>query len=205
MDSIEYMERALETELKPATLNFGEVGLHVMLSVGIVAAQAMDIMKKTAFYGKEFNADKIADLAETLGGLSAAMHELRGELANKNDLGNYIEGGGLPEAAENVKPENVNMRLLHSAVGIFTEGGELLEACRKQLETGTMDVVNFAEELADVDWYKQIGHSETGIPEAVTRAKNIEKLAARKKRTGGDMINRDVVEERKILEEQVQA
>ena len=57
-----------------------------------------------------------------------------------------------------------------------------------------------------MDWYKQVGHAETGVPESETRAKNVAKLELRNKGqtfNAEATINRDHAAERAILEGQV--
>jgi len=203
MDSLEYNRRALLTESKPTELNFGEIGLHILMNASINMGEIMNIAKRTMFYGKAFDAEKVRQLAEMQAGYAQLIFELSDKLAEKNDKGNY---NALPEEAHGIDPKNLNLRLLHCAFGINTESAELLEAMRDQLEGKPFDKVNFAEELGDVDWYKQVGHAETGVPESETRAKNVAKLELRNKGqtfNAEATINRDHAAERAILEGQV--
>lgn len=203
MDSLEYNRRALLTESKPTELNFGEIGLHILMNASINMGEIMNIAKRTMFYGKAFDAEKVRQLAEMQAGYAQLIFELSDKLAEKNDKGNY---NALPEEARGIDPKNLNLRLLHCAFGINTESAELLEAMRDQLEGKPFDKVNFAEELGDVDWYKQVGHAETGVPEFETRAKNVAKLELRNKGqtfNAEATINRDHAAERAILEGQV--
>ena len=145
MDSLEYNRRALLTESKPTELNFGEIGLHILMNASINMGEIMNIAKRTMFYGKAFDAEKVRQLAEMQAGYAQLIFELSDKLAEKNDKGNY---NALPEEARGIDPKNLNLRLLHCAFGINTESAELLEAMRDQLEGKPFDKVNFAEELA---------------------------------------------------------
>ena len=115
-------------------------------------------------------------------------------------LSTLIEGGDAAiQGEENHAP---NLRLLHATLGIFGEAGELAEALEEQMLTGELDMVNVSEELGDADWYKQIGHDETGVSEADVRAKIIAKLQKRypEKFTSEAAHNRDLAAERAALE-----
>ncbi len=79
----------------------------------------------------------------------------------------------------------------------------MVEAIKKQYETGELDVVNFGEELGDCDWYKAIGHDASGVSEEEARVKNIAKLHKKRYKNGFSedaAINRDLTGERAILE-----
>jgi hypothetical protein len=201
MNFKEYQTRALLTESKPATLNFGEVGLHILLNTAEQVAEILNLAKRTIFYGKEFDAEKVRALAENLSGYSRLIYELSDHLHIANDHANY---NGLPVEAANIKPENVNLRLLHAAMGIFTESGEAIELVRKQLEGEEFDTVGWGEEIGgDVSWYQALGHDAAGTDEDVEREKNIRKLELRNKGktfNAEATVNRDTEAERAILE-----
>ena len=96
-----------------------------------------------------------------------------------------------------------NIRLLHSAIGLFTEAGELLQALSDHFFDGLeLDSVNISEELGDCFWYLAIGSDalKTGFPAIMEQ--NIEKLRARypEKFDSQKAINRDLAAERSILE-----
>lgn len=201
MNFKEYQARALLTESKPETLNFGEIGLHILLNTGATTAEILNLAKRTIFYGKELDTENLRKHAEELAGYARLIFELSDHLAVPNDKDNY---NGLPPQAQNVRPENVNLRLLHSAMGIFTESGEALELVRDQLEGKPFDTVGWGEEIGgDVSWYQALGHDAAGTDEEVEREKNIRKLEARNKGqkfNAQATIERDVDAERAILE-----
>ncbi len=96
-----------------------------------------------------------------------------------------------------------NIRLLHSAIGISTEAGELLDSLKKHIYYGKeFDKTNFKEEIGDIFWYIAIACDELGVTIESLMERNIEKLQARypNKFTSEDAINRNLETERKILE-----
>lgn len=201
MNFKDYQSRALLTESKPATLNFGEIGLHIMLNMAENAASIMNLAKRTIFYGKPMEGDKLRDLSENLAGYGRLIHEMSDHLATPNDFNNF---NSLPPEAANIKPENVDLRLLHAALGIFTESGEAIELVRKQLEGHPFDTVGWGEEIGgDISWYQALGHDAAGTDEDVEREKNIRKLELRNKGkvfNAEATVNRDTEAERAILE-----
>ncbi len=95
------------------------------------------------------------------------------------------------------------IRLLHSAMGLSTEANEFLDMLKKHIYYGKpLDLVNVKEEIGDTLWYCAIAIDvlQTTMEEVMTV--NIEKLKARypEKFTSEKAINRDLNEERKILE-----
>lgn len=100
-------------------------------------------------------------------------------------------------------PENI--RLLHAAIGLCTESGEVQDALKKHLFYGKpLDKVNLSEELGDIFWYIAILSDALGVSFDEIQEKNIAKLKARygDKFTEAAALNRDLDTERKILEGQ---
>jgi len=98
-------------------------------------------------------------------------------------------------------PENI--RLLHAAIGLATEAGEVQDALKKHLFYGKpLDKVNLAEEIGDLFWYCAILADTLGVSFDEIQEKNIAKLKARygDKFTAAAALNRDLDAERKILE-----
>lgn len=201
MNFKDYQSRALLTESKPETLNFGEIGLHILLNTAETTAEILNLAKRTIFYGKDMDSEKLRSLAENLAGYGQLIYSLSDQLHLKNDFENYQ---GLPDEAKNIKPGNVNLRLLHAAMGIFTESGEAIELVRKQLEGEAFDTVGWGEEIGgDISWYQALGHDAAGTDEDVEREKNIRKLELRNKGktfNAEATVNRDTDAERAILE-----
>lgn len=70
--------------------------------------------------------------------------------------------------------------LLHMAVGVAGEAGELLDAIKKHAIYGReLDVENVIEELGDLEFYMQGIRQELRIARRVVLAENIEKLRVR--------------------------
>lgn len=201
MNFKEYQARALLTESKPTELNFGEIGLHMLMNMAECSAEIINQAKRTIFYGKPLDGEKMRTLANDLGGFAQLIYELSDEIATKNDKDNYQ---GLPDEARNVKASNVDLRLLHAALGIFSEAGEAIELVRKQLEGEAFDTVGWGEEIGgDISWYQALGHDAGGTDEDVERVKNIAKLEKRNKGQSFNAdatLNRDLEGERAILE-----
>jgi len=188
MDSKTYMASALRTESIQPSLNMNTTGTLRLLGVLTSAASVADTFKRGMFYGKGLNAKKLeSELLELAFQAVAAMN-----LVHRLDWreGSVVSAG------------QPNMRLLHASIGMFGESGEMLEAIIKQINTGELDMANFAEELGDTDWYKAIAHDETGISEERSRATNIDKLKLRypAKYSDESAAVRDLDAERLVLE-----
>ena len=104
--------------------------------------------------------------------------------------------------------DTMQMELLHAAIGISTEAGEILDAFKKHLIYGKdLDLINVAEELGDVTWYMAIitrylkNIAGATLEDDILRI-NIEKLTARypEKFTEDAALKRDLNKERDILE-----
>lgn len=102
--------------------------------------------------------------------------------------------------------DHLNADTVHALIGMVTEAGELAKALFEAIATGDpLDEVNLKEEIGDLAWYQALGmkslNSELG--EALQR--NIDKLRKRypDKFTSEHAINRDVVAEREVLEQEL--
>lgn len=98
-------------------------------------------------------------------------------------------------------PETV--RLLHAAIGLETEVGEIQDALKKHIFYGKpLDKVNLGEELGDLFWYMAVMSDVLGVSFEAVMEKNIAKLKARygDKFSSEKALNRDLDTERKILE-----
>lgn len=100
------------------------------------------------------------------------------------------------------------IELLHAAMGMVTEAGEMLDMLKKHIFYGKdLDLVNLEEELGDSNWYQSIAIHSARMKGHATSweqiwEKNIAKLQARY----GDKFDetkaegRDLKREREILE-----
>lgn len=96
-----------------------------------------------------------------------------------------------------------NPRLLHAAIGLVTESGELIDAMKKQIYYGReLDTTNIKEEAGDIMWYLAILFDELGTDFETEQKRVIAKLQARflEKFTEDKAFNRDLETERSILE-----
>jgi len=96
-----------------------------------------------------------------------------------------------------------DLNLLHAAMGISTESGELMDAFKRKIFYGKeLDVVNVKEEIGDLMWYVAILLRELDLDFEELLQINIDKLKARypDKFTEEHALNRDLDTERKILE-----
>lgn len=109
---------------------------------------------------------------------------------------NYAEIGGR-------LAETQSIRLLHAAIGLCTEAGEIQDALKKSLFYGKpLDTVNLKEEIGDIMWYVALACDALGADLGEIMGTNIAKLKARfgDKFTAHAALNRDLETERKILE-----
>lgn len=96
------------------------------------------------------------------------------------------------------------LRLLHAAIGASTEANELVDAVKKKIFYGKdIDWTNVKEELGDMLWYIAIACDVAGTSFEAIMEINITKLKARygEKFNEEGAISRDLIKERKILEE----
>jgi NTP pyrophosphatase (non-canonical NTP hydrolase) len=95
------------------------------------------------------------------------------------------------------------LQLLHGAMGISTEAGELMDAVKRFLIYGKpVDVTNIMEEIGDLFWYMSLIARCCGFTFEEAKAKNIAKLRARypDKFTELAALNRNLDAELKALE-----
>ena len=181
-----FTDLALRTESRPEVLqNLSPGTVYDLLRMMVVAGEVIDTAKRAIFYGKPLDDGTYRQRLSTLSDMASDLFD--------KSHGRLPQGDGY---------EPVNLRLLHATLGIFGESGELAEALVNQMTIGELDMVNVSEELGDVDWYKQIGHDETGVGEVDVRAKIIAKLMKRypDKFDSDAALNRDLAAERAVLE-----
>ena len=70
--------------------------------------------------------------------------------------------------------------LMHGAIGISGEAGELLDAVKKNWAYGKpLDFENILEELGDIEFYLEAFRQSAGITREATIAHNLKKLGKR--------------------------
>lgn len=109
------------------------------------------------------------------------------------------------EAALRTAPEGVTPYhdLLHGALGVATEAGELLDVIKKNHAYGReLDHTNIREEIGDVLWYLALLARATGSSLDSIAEANVAKLRTRypEKFTTHHAINRNLAAERATLE-----
>jgi len=97
-------------------------------------------------------------------------------------------------------------RLLHAAIGLVTESGELLDAIKKAAFYGkALDTTNIKEEAGDILWYLALLFNAIGTSFESEQERVINKLKVRfpEKFNEDHAEHRDLVAERKVLETDV--
>ena len=111
--------------------------------------------------------------------------------------------GNVDDNMVNRISDKSHINLLHGAIGISTESGEILDAFKKHIYYGKeLDIVNIKEEIGDVMWYCAIFCRDLNISFEEIMETNINKLKARygEKFTEDKANNRNLKIEREILE-----
>lgn len=93
--------------------------------------------------------------------------------------------------------------LLHGAMGLCTEAGELQDQLKRSFFYGKkLDMVNIQEELGDALWYIGMVCERLGLSMEKIMEQNIEKLRVRfpEKFTAENALSRDLNQERASLE-----
>jgi NTP pyrophosphatase (non-canonical NTP hydrolase) len=96
----------------------------------------------------------------------------------------------------------VNNRILHGAIGIGTEAGEVLDAIKKSMFYGrSLNLVNLKEELGDLLWYMGLIADEIGTTFEQLMDENIIKLKTRypEQFTPEDEMERDYSKEAEAI------
>lgn len=96
----------------------------------------------------------------------------------------------------------IDADIMHGAMGVCTEGGELLDAVKKlSFYSKPLDVSNVVEELGDVLWYLAVACRGCGVSLDDVATVNIAKLRKRypEEFAKGRAINRDVEAEAEVI------
>lgn len=101
-------------------------------------------------------------------------------MSNEKDFAAMV--ARLSKPGDSIKNELTpkQAHLLHMAVGISGEAGELLDAVKKHaIYQKSLDVTNVVEELGDLEFFLEGLRSTLGISRDEVLAKNISKLSVR--------------------------
>lgn len=184
MNINDYISHATRTESKIDHVTFHKNTLLNAMKLHILSGTLLDNIKKNIFYNKPISDDWDEILTE--------ITQLTKEISSLDDIN---------ELSRNII--NINPRIFHSAVGIATEGAELVEALYKSIDDNIeLDTVNVLEESFDVLWYLLIGHDAMNANMENTLNVGFDRLRKRypEKFTSDNAINRNLESEREILE-----
>jgi len=175
----DYVPLAVRTESRIDNVVFDFRQMSQLFEIVKHSTELMDLVKKNVFYGKPINQEK----------WYRNLHEI---VSQANNLG-FEQPNNNPVPIRTLDP-----RLFHSAIGIFTEAGEMFAA----LSHHAVDKVNFREELGDVEWYQAIAYDALGFSAEQNLQNNIDKLTARYPNKFDQVaaIERNLEAERAILE-----
>lgn len=187
MNFDQFKPLALRTESVVDSAKVNWLLFGAVINNAIAAANLLDAMKKNIYYGKPIDEQVFADNARQA----------------QDQIGLILYdsvAGSQSELTKKVIPGN--MRVLHAALGKFTEAGELLEAVVPGLNGELIDAVNLAEELGDDAWYTAILVDAAGLNMDNIQETVIAKLQARypEKFDATAAIERDLDNERAVLE-----
>lgn len=206
MDSKTYIANAIKTESVPAVINLNVPTMYVFLDALVAMSTVADQLKRKLYYGKDFDTEKLNSALHIASGASGCLIEMgedgdfaktEAEIASSINTSNKHGAAMLKSNAA-----NLNIRLLHGALGIFGESGEMLEALFKQFKGEGLDLVNMREEVGDTQWYTAILCDELKADLDVIRDTNIGKLRSRYPNAfdANKAIDRNIAAEREVLE-----
>jgi hypothetical protein len=185
MNVHDYVTGAVATESKLDEI-VANLPVSAVLHFGVAAGELVDMMKKHVFYKRPL------DVQKWNGWIDQLEYWVK-ILKHPTD-----------HAFAPIKFET-DTRLFHAAVGIFTEGGELLEALTKATKKGGEDIdrINFREEIGDVEWYQAIAYDALVVNPEANFWNNHLKLNKDRYKDGFSIEaanNRNLEAERKTLE-----
>jgi NTP pyrophosphatase (non-canonical NTP hydrolase) len=209
MNAQQYRQEVLKIESKPESVKFNTIAFAQALDVAIFAGLILDQVKRAIYYGKDIDKAKFAGAAD---GLATALNGVAFAVMvtgyRTDDESPEISRQLFGQAYPKVDLKNIDIRLLHAAIGGFTENGELLEAIQNAFLSGEpIDVHNLKEEFGDTGWYREVGLDAIGATREEVDALNIKKLLDKQKGryksgtfTNDAAVNRDTDAERQLLE-----
>lgn len=178
MTNNEYITNALRTEAPVTDEMMARFKGHYPLmrmydhfKAGIDNGKKMDALKKSLFYGKDYN------LLPSL--IPHRMYHFTEDEVKRFEI--------------TLTPKVI--RVFHAALGLATESAEILEALYKYIfETSTLDNINLIEEGGDQFWYLAILSDALMSSFEDMQDRNIRKLKARY----GDKFSEQAATERKL-------
>lgn len=188
MDNKEYVAAAVKTASPSFHADSMDPAIRDSTIYAVIAfIKILDGMKKALFYGKPFSIEKMEE-------------QFDADIQKAKDR---EEGEGV------LYLESIPHDVLHAAIGLVTEAGELLQAVvtaatiHEGRETPPIDRVNLKEEAGDCLWYLALLSRGAGFSLEEAMLANIKKLAKRYGAgafDGHEAVTRDLEAERKVLE-----
>lgn len=189
-DLQEYTKHAVRTEGLIDEVRTNEYVLRSTLALIIAAAEMLDAIKKSVFYGNDQK--YLTDLPKRVSDIQKFGTSIQ----------SFLEVQGIEDMCNNKTLISLDPRIFHGIIGVATEGGELCEAVEAALVGGEFDEVNVREELFDTAFYTLLGFDATGGNPDDALERGFEKLRQRYGETFNEegANNRDLEKEREILE-----
>jgi NTP pyrophosphatase (non-canonical NTP hydrolase) len=173
--------RTLSPQFYGDAIPFGLLEMAAVSAVDI--SESVDALKKWMFYGK------------------------RPEVVTAEHLSRWAERETIVTRMSGVDQPCDMVDMLHAAIGMVTEAGELLDAVMGAIhDRKPLDLTNIREEIGDSFWYAAIALRAIGSDFDDAQRVNIAKLRARfpEKFTEEKANNRDLSAERAILEKRAE-
>ncbi len=177
----DYLKLSEKTEKKfPEGMDLNPTQAETLFAAmvgGIRLSQLANLVKRELIYGKPFDEEAAQEI---------------------------MDFPSAPVFTDHKTLTQEQAELVHHALGLFTEAGEVLEAVFKHtMEGAELDKSNLAEEIGDVSWYAAGLCRLLGTTFETEMRRNIAKLAKRypDRYTDEAALNRDLDAERKVVED----
>lgn len=202
MNNTQFIEMSERTEKKfPEGIKLSAlqlIGAVTAIQEAVQLGGTLDALKKDVIYG-------INPVTQSGGEISEKQFE---EILEEAELSIEAAMDGEDAAKlQNVRDmSSEQIELLHHAIGMMTEAGEVLDAVFSSIVANEpLDKANLLEELGDSNWYQAGIHRLMDSSFEQVNETVIKKLEVRfpEKFTREDAMNRDLDAERKVLDESV--
>lgn len=186
----EFTKIALFTESVVDKFSVNKETFDAALNAFVAASEIIDLYKRSVYYaGYQIDRDKLAKFAVDLEGAASwlRMHLDQVTDGEKTDI-------------------NVNTRTAHGIIGMATEVGEVVAAFRDHLKDDTLDTINVAEEIGDVNYYEAVVVDSLGTSIDDCNAAVVRKLQKRYPDgfSSEKALNRNLEVERATLEQNLE-